>query len=102
MTPDSDILRKLRFIEWLKAELASHLAAVLHAIARNSERAIGEALAGLIVTAYVLGRRLGLTFDILDQEISNWLASYRNKEHDLKEWSSDYADLERHLHKRGE
>lgn len=100
MAHDSDILRKLRFIEWLKAELATHLAALLHAIAKNSERAIGEALAGLIITSYVLGRRLGLDFQALDQEIAAWLNRYTSKDYDVQNWTGDYADLERHLRQK--
>ena len=96
----SDILRKLRFIDWLKAELASHLAALLHAIARNSERAIGEALAALIVTSYILGRRLGLSFETLDREIAAWLSRYTSKEYDVQNWTGDYAELERHLRQK--
>jgi hypothetical protein len=100
MAHDSDILRRLRFIEWLKAELASHLAALLHAIAKNSERAIGEALAALIVTSYVLARRLGHSFESIDQEIFVWLGRYTNKDHDIDKWTGDYADLERHLRQK--
>ncbi|KYZ75766.1 hypothetical protein AXX12_11205 [Anaerosporomusa subterranea] len=100
MAHDSDILRKLRFIEWLKAELASNLAALLHAIVRNSERAMAEALAALIVTSYVLGRRLGLDFDKLDKEIAAWLARYTSKEHDIDKWTGDYAELERYLRQK--
>lgn len=100
MANESDILRKLRFIEWLKAELTSHLAAIFHAIARNSERAIGEALAGLIVTSYVLGRRLGLDYEMLDKEVAAWLNRYTAKERDIQSWTGDYADLERHLRQK--
>lgn len=102
MANDSDILRKLRFIEWLKAELASHLASLLHAIAKNSERAIAEALAALVVTSYVLGRRLGISFAALDEEIAIWLSKYTNREQDIKTWTGDYTELERHLRRRGE
>lgn len=100
MAHESDIMRKLRFIEWLKAELTSHLAALLHAIARNSERAIAEALAGLVVTSYVLGRRLGVDFALLDREIADWLSRYTSKDHDVQSWTGDYADLERHLRQK--
>lgn len=100
MANDSDILRRLRFIEWLKAELAAHLAALLHALAKNSERAIAEALAGLVVTSYVLARRLGLDFEKLDSEIGAWLARYSAKEHDVDKWTADYAELERYLNRK--
>ena len=100
MGHDSDILRKLRFIDWLKAELAAHLAGLLHAIARNSERGIREALAALVVTSYVLGRRLGLDFDNLDREIVAWLGRHTNQEQDIQNWTGDYVDLERHLRQK--
>ncbi len=100
MSHDSDILRKLRFIEWLKAELASHLAALLHAIAKNSERAMAEALAALIVTSYVLGRRLGLDFNSIDREVADWLSRYASKKHEIDKWAGDYGELERYLRQK--
>lgn len=100
MTNDSDILRKLRFIDWLKAELASHVAALLHAIAKNSGRAMAESLAALVVTSYVLARRLGIDFETLDREIAGWLARYTGKDHDIDKWTGDYAELERYLRQK--
>lgn len=100
MTNDSDILRKLRFIDWLKAELASHVAALLHAIARNSERAMAESLAALVVTSYVLARRLGIDFEALDREIAGWLTRYTSKDHDVDKWTGDYAEFERYLRQK--
>lgn len=94
---DSDILRKLRFIEWLKAEMAVHFASFLHALAKNSTRAAGEALAALIVTAYILAKRLGIDFSKLDQEILLWLQRYTSKDHEVDKWTGDYAEFERYL-----
>lgn len=100
MFQDSGIMRKLRFIDWLKAELATYVGTLLHAIAKNSEKAILEALAGLVITSYVLGRRLGIDFLALDQALIAWLDRYHQKDHNLDEWSGDYSDFERYLRQK--
>ena len=56
---EGEILRKLRLIEWLKAELVTSVGRLYHAIAQNADQAISDALAGVVVCCYVLGKTSG-------------------------------------------
>ena len=66
---ETDILRKIRLIEWLKAELVTSVGQVFQAIAKNSQSAINDALAAVLVSCYILGKRLGIDFEALEEAV---------------------------------
>ena len=85
-----DITRNFRLLEWLKAELAGGVAALLRAAVKGSQEAILDALAGIVVTAYLLGKRLGVSFVSLDAKIQDKLTSGISDGHEIE---SRYGDL---------
>lgn len=97
---ESEILRKLRLIESLKAELVSNAGALLGAIAKNSEAAITEGLAAVIISTYVLARRLGINGTTLDQAIDVKLSQNIKKEHDAEKWFGDFSECQRHFRQK--
>lgn len=98
---ETEILRKLRIIEWLKAELIANVAEIYHAIARNSQQAIAEALAAAVISCFILGRRLGIDFAVLDEAIFTKLAKYIKQDQDVEKWYGDYSEYQRHLRRKG-
>ncbi|MGI6575066.1 MAG: MazG-like family protein [bacterium] len=92
-----DIARNLRIIQWLKAELLENISTLFKAMLRGSEEYMLEALAGLIITIYVLARRLGLSFARLEKKVVNLIQMSISEDHEVEKWYSDLSVLLEHF-----
>jgi hypothetical protein len=97
---ESDILRKLRFIEALKAELVIQVGQFYHAMSQNSEQAMRDALASVVISCYVLARRLGISFSGLDEAIESKLENNIQREVEVEKLYGDLSEYKRHLRRR--
>jgi hypothetical protein len=97
---ESDILRKLRFIEALKAELVVQVGQFYHAMSESSEQAIRDALASIVISCYCLARRLGVSFSGLDEAINNKLEKNIEREVEIEKLYGDLSEYKRHLRRR--
>ncbi len=93
---DVDIARNLKSIEWLKTELIGGVAELYRAMRAARDEAILDQLANVIMTAYVLCRRLGFDFTELEQRLTHKVQANARKPHDFEEWYGDFSALERH------
>ncbi|MBQ2114494.1 MAG: hypothetical protein IIV84_01355 [Selenomonadales bacterium] len=66
---ESDMIRKIRLLEWLKAELAVSVGEVMRAVAGGVRVPMADALSRVVVSCYVLGRHLGVGFKELDEAV---------------------------------
>lgn len=94
---ESEILRRLRLIEILKADVVSAAAQVIRSAADHGERAVADAIAGVIVSGYILGRRLGVDFPAVDDAVSARLAHAAKHPPDAEKWYGDHSELARHF-----
>ena len=94
---ESDILRKMRLIEWLKAELITQVAYLYQTMTKNSEQAISEGLASIILACYILAKRLGISFDSLDQDVLKKVEQNIKSEHEVEKWFGDFSEYQKHL-----
>jgi len=94
---ESEILRKMRLIEWLKADLITQMGNLYQVMAKNSEQATRESLAAIIVGCYVLAGRLGIRYDSLDQEVLKTVEKNIKNEHEVEKWFGDFSEMKRHL-----
>lgn len=92
-----DIARNIRVIEWLKAELVGTVSALFKAMVKNSEEAIEDALASMVVTVYVLARRLGVGFAQMDVRIESKIKNAIRDKHEVEDWYGDLTALSRYL-----
>jgi len=92
---ESDIVKTMRLIEGLKADLINNIGALYQAMAQNSEVAIKEALARLIIHSYVLGKRLGIGFADLDETIEHKLNDASKNNDALENRFGDFSKLKR-------
>lgn len=92
-----DIARNIRVIEWLKTELVSTVAALFKAMIKNSEEAIEDALASIIVTVYVIARRLGVGFAQLDVRVESKVRNGIREKHEIEDWYGDLSTFLRYL-----
>lgn len=94
---ENSITKNIKVIEWLKADLLASLSAVFKAMIKGSEQKILDALASLIITTYILGRRLGITFGRLDLKIQSKLRNNIEDDHQMERWYGDLTALMRYL-----
>jgi len=94
---ENSIAKNIKVIEWLKADILASLSAVFKGMAKGSEEKILDALASLIITTYVLGRRLGITFARLDFKIQSKLRKNIEEDHEVERWYGDLTELLHYL-----
>jgi len=94
---DGGIAKNIKIIEWLKADLLTSLSALFKSMLRGSEELILDALASLVITCYVLGRRLGINFPRLDFKIEAKLRQGIDENHEVERWYGDISNLLNYL-----
>jgi hypothetical protein len=98
--PDFNIVKNLRTIEWIKAELVAGMGTLFKALIKNNQELLQDALAGLVISCYFLARRLGISFTKLDENIRSKLQSQVMQEHEIEQWYGDVTNLENYLKDR--
>ncbi|MCG9969012.1 MazG-like family protein [Pelotomaculum terephthalicicum JT] len=94
---EGGIAKNIKIIEWLKADLLTSLAALFKSMLRGSEELILDALASLVITCYILGRRLGISFPRLDLKIEAKLRQGIDENHEVERWYGDISNLLNYL-----
>lgn len=94
---DIGIARNIRTIEWLKAELVSATGDLLRGLVRGAEDGILDALAGIIITTFILAKRLGIGFSTLDLKIENKIKANIEQSHEIEQWFGDFSALLRYF-----
>lgn len=87
------IAKNAHAIEWLKAEMVAHLGKVFRALIAAKEDVVVEVLAALISCAYLLARRVGVSFGRLDARIDQHLRNNVRNDHQLETWYGDLSAL---------
>lgn len=95
-----NITKNLKTIEWLKTELVDGVASLFKAMIPNHEKKIVNSLVRLVITSYVLGRRLGISYERMEDELNVQLQELVDSEHEVEEWFGDLSELQRHLQER--
>ncbi len=88
-----DIARNIRVIEWLKTELLGAVVALFKGMIKNSEEAIEDALASMVITVYVLARRVGINFVQLDIRIESKIRNAIQDKYEVEDWYGDLTAL---------
>ena len=90
---NNGIAKNIRTIEWLKADIVTSFSALFKAMVKGSEDKVVDALASLIITSYVLGRRLGINFSRLDLKIESKLRQGIEEKHEVEDCYGDLSEL---------
>lgn len=91
-----DITKNIKLIEWLKSELLTALASLYELLVKgvkNSQEAVLDILANIILLTYLLGKRLGVSFENIDAKIESKLKLGVVEEHNIEKWYGDLSDL---------
>jgi len=100
MEKDMDLAKRVKVIEWLKTEIIDQSARLLKGIWEGSQAKTVDALASLISSGYILGRRLGVSYRSLDEAIMDKMKQHKAEGHQLEDWYGDISALDEHISKR--
>lgn len=102
---DFDITRNIKMIEWLKSELLTDIASLFKALVNGMKEdvheSVSEILSNIILICYMLGRRLGLSYNSIEMKIENKIKLGLIENHDVEKYYGDLSELARHLNYRG-
>lgn len=100
MPKELDVAKRAKVIEWLKTEMLDQVSRLFKALWEGSTARISDSLASLIMSSYILGRRLGISFRDMDDLLIEKLRKHRQEGHQLEDWYQDISALEDHMRKR--
>ncbi|MTI83525.1 MAG: hypothetical protein FH756_06380 [Firmicutes bacterium] len=87
------IAKNIKVIEWLKADLMASTSSLFKAMLSGSEEKLLDALASMVLTCYVLGKRLGINFSRLDLRVEAKLRQGIDDDHEVEKWYKDLSSL---------
>ncbi len=88
------LTKNLRAIEWLKAELVDNLGTLFKGLAKNNSELVLNSLASLVISGYFLGKRLGVSYQKLDNAITNRLVATQVQGYEIEECVDEAVALE--------
>lgn len=101
MEKEIDITRNIKLIEWLKSELLTDLANLFKVLARGvreeMHESVSEILSNIILISYLLGRRLGISYNAIEMKVHNKVKLGLVENHDVEKYYGDLSELSRHL-----
>jgi hypothetical protein len=102
---DFDIAKNIRLVEWLKSEILSSVAELFRMLAngiKGSQDALADCLASIIVAAYLLGKRLGIPFLVIENRIESKIRLGIIEDHDVEKYYGDLTSLSEYYRTRKE
>jgi len=88
-----DFARNIEALDCLKADLASFQADLYQGLLKGGTEEFLEASAKMIITCFLLTKRLGLNFGHLEKEVYNNTELLLAGDHRLEEWYGDISSL---------
>ena len=99
-SPNIDIARNMKTIEWLKVELLSDIA-YLHSVFvnndNNTKENLEDIISNIILESYILGKRLGIEYEDMDLALEENIKLNLIKEHKIEQWYGDISQLLEHI-----
>ncbi|HHV29549.1 MazG-like family protein [Acetivibrio mesophilus] len=96
-----DITRNIKIIEWLKSELLTDIAnlfkVLVNGVREEVHESVSETLSNIILICYMLGRRLGVSYNSIEIKINNKIKLGIIENHDVEKYYGDLTELAKHL-----
>lgn len=99
----SDITKNVKIIEWIKNEILTSVSNLFNLIFKGVkpiDDGLQNVIANIIMLSYLLGKRLGISFDEIDYKIKEKLKKEIKEEHSIETWFGDLSKLEKHIDNR--
>lgn len=97
---DMDIAKNIRMIEWLKTELLDNVSGLFRGFVKGNESILLDCLSNIVVFAYVLARRCGISFQELERSVVGKVEKSIELGHQVEEWYGDLSDLNDHMKRK--
>lgn len=91
-----DIAKNAKVLDELKADLIGTVGNLYRNIIKGSQETIIDCLAAIIITVYIIGRRLGIKFYQVDEAIGNQLRNSAGSNHEVEKWFNDITSLKQY------
>ncbi|HHV99326.1 MAG TPA: hypothetical protein GXX36_07105 [Clostridiaceae bacterium] len=96
-----DITRNIKIIEWLKSELLEDVSSLfkllINGMREEVHDSISETLSNIILISYLLGKRLGISYNAIELKIDNKIKLGLLESHDVEKHYGDLSELAKHL-----
>ena len=96
-----DITRNIKIIEWLKSELLTDIAnlfkILVNGMKEEVHESISETISNIILICYLLGRRLGLSYNAIEMKIEKKIKLGLIENHEVEKHYKDLSELAKHL-----
>jgi len=96
-----DITRNIKIIEWLKSELLTDMAGLfkilVNGVKEEVHDTVSDRLSNLILISYLLGKRLGISYNAIEIKIENKIKLGLIENHDVEKHYGDLTELAKHL-----
>lgn len=96
-----DITRNIKTIEWLKSELLTDIAnlfkVLVNGMREEVHETLTETLSNIVLVGYLLGRRLGISYNTIDLKIQSKIKLGLLEEHEVEKCYGDLSELAKHL-----
>lgn len=99
-TKEVDIAKNIKIIEWLKTELLDSVAILFKSLLKPGKDLSTDALASIVIIAYLLGRRVGISFKTIDSKIKEKLNLSINDAHEVEQMYGDLSELRNYLEQK--
>lgn len=96
----SDIAKNIKIMEWMKTELILSIGDLFNLIFKGVkplDEALQDTLANIIMITYLLGKRLGISFNELDYKIKEKIKIGIDENHSVESWYGDLSKLKKHM-----
>lgn len=96
-----DITRNIKMIEWLKSEMLTDIAnlfkILVNGMREEVHESLSETLSNIILICYLLGRRLGISYNAIEIKMENKIKLGLLENHDVEKYYGDISELAKHL-----
>lgn len=93
---DVDIIKNMRTIEWLKAQLLETVSDLYSTLAygeENTRENLEDLISNLILESLLLGKRLGLSYENINAALRENIKINLIEEHRIEKWYGDLSIL---------
>lgn len=99
----SDITKNVKIIEWIKNEILMNVSDLFNMLfkgVKSIDYSLQNSIANIIMLSYLLGKRLGISFEDIDYKIKEKAKQGIKDEHSIETWFGDLSNLEKHIDNR--
>lgn len=99
----SDIAKNIKIMEWMKTELILSVGDLFNLIFKGVkplDEALQDTLANIIMITYLLGKRLGISFNEVDYKIKEKIKIGIDENHSVESWYGDLSKLKKHMNNK--